>query len=79
MSIALSFRTEEATKQQLDACAEALGRNRNWVINDAVESYLEEQRWQSERIQKARASTKTYSTEEVRAHLKAKRAKHLRK
>jgi predicted transcriptional regulator len=72
MSIALSFRTEEITREQLDQVAEALQRNRNWVINAAIEHYLEMHQWQLEQIGQGVKDSdegRSYSTAEVRARL----------
>jgi predicted transcriptional regulator len=48
MRIALTFRTEEVTRSELDQLANKLNRNRCWVINEAIKSYLELYRWQVE-------------------------------
>jgi len=42
----LTFRIEPDTKTALDALAEALDRDRSYIINQAVDAYLETQRWQ---------------------------------
>ncbi len=68
MSITISLRTEEKTVEEIDRVAEALDRNRNWVINDALASYLETQRWQVDEIKQGIADTeagRTYSTKEL--------------
>lgn len=47
-----SIRLKDDLKESLDELAEKLDRSRNWVINEAIERYivedrkLEEQRWQ---------------------------------
>lgn len=66
----VTFRTEGTKRKRLDAIAEVKGRNRNWVINEALDNYLELQEWHAEHIRKGRAASDagpTYSTEEVRA------------
>jgi predicted transcriptional regulator len=55
MSIALTFRTEEVTRSELDQLANKLNRNRSWVINEAIKNYLELYRWQVEQIDKGLA------------------------
>ncbi|MDG3440888.1 CopG family ribbon-helix-helix protein [Nitrospirillum amazonense] len=41
-----SIRTEPATLAELDKLAEAQNRSRNFVVNEAIERYLaEERRW----------------------------------
>ena len=77
MSISLSFRTEEDTRNDLDRLAESLDRNRNWVINEAIAAYLDLHKWQLEHIEQGTRDIdegRTYSTEEVRARL-AKKAR----
>jgi predicted transcriptional regulator len=64
----ISFRTEESKCSELDKLAESMDRDRSWVINEAIDSYLELHRWQLERIEKGIAASKagrTLSTEEV--------------
>jgi len=64
----LSFRTEESKCSELDKLAKSMDRDRSWVINEAIDSYLELHRWQLERIEKGIAASKagrTLSTEEV--------------
>ena len=83
MSVSLSFRTEETTREELDEIASALDRNRNWIINEAIAAYLELYRWQREHIEEGiRASDagRTYSSEQMRGiiakrHLETVKAK----
>ena len=73
MSVALSFRTEESIREQLDKIADALDRNRNWVINEAIENYLDLYSWQLEHIEEGIRDTRagrTHTPEEVRDHFK---------
>jgi len=42
----LTFRIDPETKAALDALAGALDRDRSYIINEAVDAYLETQRWQ---------------------------------
>ena len=46
----LTVRVPSETKEALDAIAEALDRKRSYVVNDALNSYIEIQRWQIEHI-----------------------------
>jgi predicted transcriptional regulator len=41
--------------EELDQMAAHLDRSRNWVINEAVEHYLDVQRWQLSHIEEALA------------------------
>ena len=75
MSILLSFRTEEDVREQLDNIAGSLDRDRTWVINEAITSYLELHQWRLDEIQRGAADIKagrTYSTEQVRTHFAKK-------
>jgi predicted transcriptional regulator len=71
-TISLSFRTEEGKRAQLDAIAKALDRNRNWVINEAIEYYLDLHRWQLEEIKKGEEDIKAgrwLTSQQVRERL----------
>jgi predicted transcriptional regulator len=48
----LTFRIEPETKAALDTLASALDRDRSYIINEAVDAYLETQRWQIAHIKK---------------------------
>ena len=75
MSVALSIRIDEAKRDQLDEIAGALDRNRNWVVNQAIQNYLELHRWQMEEIDKGIAELERgerYSLKEVRARFRKK-------
>jgi RHH-type rel operon transcriptional repressor/antitoxin RelB len=46
----ISFRLETQKKQALDAVATVLDRDRSYVLNEAIDAYLDVQRWQIEHI-----------------------------
>jgi len=46
----MSFRTDEATKSRLDRLAEARRRDRSFLINEAIEQFLELSDWQEAQI-----------------------------
>ena len=46
----LSFRTETDVRDRLDKLAEARRRDRSFLINEAIEQYLDLQNWQEARI-----------------------------
>jgi predicted transcriptional regulator len=72
MSITLTLRTQEDVVAKLTQIAEALDRDRNWVINDAIRNYLELHAWQLEEMAKGRADTeagRTISHEDVKARI----------
>ncbi len=48
----ISFRTITEKKDELDKVAESLDRDRSWVINRAIDNFLDLQRWQAEQIDK---------------------------
>jgi predicted transcriptional regulator len=43
---------DEDRKKQIDAIAAMQQRDRSFIINEAVDSYLALQRWQTEQIEK---------------------------
>ena len=49
----ISFRLDAEKVSDLDTLAKALGRDRSYLLNEAVRSYLEVQQWQIEQIDKA--------------------------
>ena len=46
----ISFRLDAEKVQALDALAAALERDRTYLLNEAVSSYLDVQQWQLEQI-----------------------------
>ncbi len=46
----ISFRLESKKVSALDSLAEALDRDRSYLLNDAISAYLELQQWQLEQI-----------------------------
>jgi RHH-type transcriptional regulator, rel operon repressor / antitoxin RelB len=48
----ISFRLETKKVDALDALAETLDRDRSYLLNEAINSYLEIQQWQIEHIKK---------------------------
>ncbi len=76
-SITLTLRTEEEVRDKLDQTAEALGRNRNWCMNEAIQQYLDLHQWQTDHIRKGIAASdagRTFSTEEVILHIEGREA-----
>jgi predicted transcriptional regulator len=49
----ISFRIEPKKLDALDSLADALERDRTYLLNEAVTAYLEVQQWQIEQIQKS--------------------------
>ena len=48
----ISFRLETGKKEKLDAVAATLDRDRSYLLNQAVDAYLEVHHWQIEHIRK---------------------------
>jgi predicted transcriptional regulator len=73
----LTFRTDDTTKKELEHIATTLDRSQGWVINAALEAYLEHQRWISDAIQTALDQVENGTAtliphDEVKAHFTAK-------
>ena len=52
----ITIRTESDIIEKISNVAEAMDRSRNWVIEDALKQYIDQQAWYIEGIQKAQAS-----------------------
>ena len=50
-SVSLSFRVRAEKAEQLDRLAEATDRPRSWLLQQALDSYLELQAWQMQEIE----------------------------
>jgi predicted transcriptional regulator len=48
----ISFRMDSKKKEALDAVAESLGRDRTYVLSEAIDAYLDIHCWQLEHIRK---------------------------
>jgi predicted transcriptional regulator len=46
----ISFRLEPAKREALDAVATALDRDRSYILNEAIDAYLDVQQWQMDHI-----------------------------
>jgi RHH-type rel operon transcriptional repressor/antitoxin RelB len=46
----ISFRLKSEARKALDAVASALDRDRSYIINEAIEAYLDIHRWQIDHI-----------------------------
>ena len=72
MSATISFRIEEAKRDELDEIAKFLHHDRTYVLNEAVDLYLENRRWQLERLRlgtEAADGGRTRSQAEVKQHM----------
>ena len=52
----ITIRTESNIVKKIGAIARAMDRSRNWVIEDALKQYIDQQAWYLEGIQQAQAS-----------------------
>jgi predicted transcriptional regulator len=76
---AITIRTDRRTVERLDKLAKALDRSRNYVVKQALASYLEEQFWQVQAIEDGLASLDRgagRSHEEVMAEMRTKIRQH---
>ena len=65
MNTTISFRVEEAKRDELDEIAKFLGQDRTRVLNEAIALYLENRRWQLERV---RLATEAADAGRTRSH-----------
>jgi RHH-type rel operon transcriptional repressor/antitoxin RelB len=47
----LTFRTEVKTRERLDQIAQAMERDRSYILNQAIDTYLDIYNWQIEHIE----------------------------
>lgn len=52
----ITIRTESNTVDKIGAIAQAMDRSRNWVIEDALRQYIDQQTWYLEGIKQAQES-----------------------
>jgi RHH-type transcriptional regulator, rel operon repressor / antitoxin RelB len=65
---------DEARLRQLDALAEATGRSRDYLVDEALERYLDEESWQLAKIEEGLRQADAgefFSTEEVTVGVRA--------
>ena len=62
----LTFRTESEKRQALDEIARGLDRDRSWVLNAAIDAYLDVHAWQVARIKEGlrQAEAGEFATDE---------------
>jgi predicted transcriptional regulator len=71
----ITVRTAQETIDEIDALAAAMDRSRNYVVNQALERYLEANAWQIERIKAGIAAAdegRVRPAEEVFSEIAAK-------
>jgi len=62
----VTFRLDQEKRDALDAIAAGMDRDRSYVLNEAIDVYLEMQKWQLQEIQKgiAEADAGDFASEE---------------
>jgi predicted transcriptional regulator len=76
MAKSVTFRLDDDKLDFLDQLARSMDRDRSYLINEAIEDYLEIRRWQIEQIRKAVADAdagKFASADEVEAFFRTAR------
>ncbi len=51
-SVQLTFRTEDSKRDELDLLTKNMDRDRSYMINEALDQYLDLHHWQLEQIRK---------------------------
>lgn len=62
MSVSISFRTTEKKRDEIDRIAEAFDRDRSWIVNQALDQYVDTYQYQVERIEKGLADVEAGRT-----------------
>ena len=60
----MTVRVSAEKQKQLEAIAARLDRSRNWLINEAIDHYLEVYAWQTAQIQNALDEARTASADQ---------------
>lgn len=71
----ITIRTDKQMVNAIDALAGAMDRSRNYVVNQAIQQYLDANAWQVERIKEGLADAKAgrvFPADEVLAKIAAK-------
>ena len=71
----ITVRTDKQMVNAIDALAGAMDRSRNYVVNQAIQQYLDANAWQVERIKEGLADAKAgrvFPADEVLAEIATK-------
>lgn len=71
----ITIRTDKQMVNAIDALAGAMDRSRNYVVNQAIQQYLDANAWQVERIKEGLADAKAgrvFPADDVLAEIAAK-------
>ncbi len=52
MSITLTIRIDEQTKEKLEHLAEATARSKSYLVNNAIKNFIEANEWQVQEIKR---------------------------
>ncbi len=55
MNTTLTFRTESGKRDALDSIATALDRDRSYILNQAIDNYIDVYQWQEDHIRQGQA------------------------
>ena len=72
----ITVRASKATISDIDALAVAMDRSRNYIVNQALEQYLEANAYQIERIKEGIAAARAGHVESAEAVFSGIAAKH---
>lgn len=72
----ITVRTDKHTVSAIDALAGAMDRSRNYVVNQAIQQYLDTNAWQVERIKAGMAAARKGKVRPADAVLADIAAKH---
>ncbi|MGH8129211.1 MAG: CopG family ribbon-helix-helix protein [Gammaproteobacteria bacterium] len=70
----MTVRTPRTTVDAIDALAGAMDRSRNYIVNQAIQQYLDANAWQVERIKEGLADMRAgrvYPADEVFAEIES--------
>ncbi len=65
-TVSITFKTEQQKREALDQIAEEMDRDRTYILNEAINNYLELYHWQARQLEKAIAAADAgdFSTDE---------------
>jgi predicted transcriptional regulator len=79
-SESLHVRVRPEVLENIDQIAGVIGRSRNWVLNEALENYLDLQKWQLDLIKERRAEAEQQNAEFIdHTEVMERQKKRLRK
>jgi predicted transcriptional regulator len=58
-NVSITFRTEQQKREALDRIAKSMDRDRSYILNEAIDYYLELHDWQLQQIEKGLAAAES--------------------